>query len=127
MGGSSCVACGECSDDCPTGALTHRARDRDRAPRGPGCRCARLFEHEIPEIQQAFHGVSLAFLRSNIDAIKRREFRKGEVICNEGEYGSTAFFIEKGSVEIFIRTPTDHVENQPRPGFLGMLGRFTSS
>ena len=24
MGASSCVACGECSDDCPTGALTHR-------------------------------------------------------------------------------------------------------
>ena len=41
------------------------------------------------------------------------------MICREGEYGSTAFFIEKGSVEIFIRTPTEHVENQPRAGLLG--------
>jgi CRP-like cAMP-binding protein/Pyruvate/2-oxoacid:ferredoxin oxidoreductase delta subunit len=65
-------------------------------------------------------------LRWNIGAIKRRAFRKGEVICREGEYGSTAFFIEKGSVELFIGTPTDHVENQPRRGLWGAVGRFTT-
>ncbi len=126
MGSSSCVACGECTDDCPTGALTHRRVIETRLPAGEDVNVSGLLHHEIPEIQRAFQGVSLAFLRSNINAVKRREFRKGEVICSEGEYGSTAFFIEKGSVEIYIRTPAQHVENQPSTGFLGALGRFTS-
>jgi CRP-like cAMP-binding protein/Fe-S-cluster-containing dehydrogenase component len=126
MGGSSCVACGECSDDCPTGALTHRRVIETRLPAGNDVDVAGLLTHEVPEIRRAFEGVSHAFLRSNIHAVKRREFRKGEVICSEGDYGSTAFFIEKGSVEICIRTPAQHVENQPRTGFLGALGRFTS-
>ncbi len=34
MGRSSCVACGECSDDCPTGALTHRATVQTELPSG---------------------------------------------------------------------------------------------
>ena len=85
-----------------------------------------LLEHPIPEIREAFQGVSLAFLRSNIHAVKRREFRAGEVICREGDYGSTAFFIEKGAVDIFLRTPAEHVENQPSTGFWGALGRFTT-
>jgi CRP-like cAMP-binding protein/Fe-S-cluster-containing dehydrogenase component len=126
MGGSSCVACGECSDDCPTGALTHRRVIETKLSAGRDVDVSGLLKHEIPEIQRAFQGVSLAFLRSNIHAVKRRDFRKGEIIYSEGEYGSTAFFIEKGSVEIYIRTPAQHVENQPRTGFLGALGRFTS-
>jgi CRP-like cAMP-binding protein/Fe-S-cluster-containing dehydrogenase component len=126
MGSSSCVACGECSDDCPTGALTHRRVIDTRLSAGNDVDVAGLLTHEIPEIKRAFQGVSLAFLRSNIKAVKRREFKKGEVICSEGEYGSTAFFIEKGSVEIFIRTPAQHVENKPRTGIMGRLGRFTS-
>jgi len=126
MGGSSCVACGECSDDCPTGALTHRRVIETKLPAGKDVDVSGLLNHEIGEIKRAFQGVSLAFLRANIHAVKRRDFRKGEVICSEGEYGSTAFFIEKGSVEIYLRTPAQHVENQPRTGFLGALGRFTS-
>ena len=127
MGGSSCVACGECSDDCPTGALTHRRVIETKLPAGRNVDVPGLLKHEIPEIQRAFQGVSLAFLRSNIHAVKRRDFRKGEIIYNEGEYGSTAFFIENGSVEIYIRTPAQHVENQPRTGFLERGSeRFTS-
>jgi CRP-like cAMP-binding protein/Fe-S-cluster-containing hydrogenase component 2 len=126
MGGSSCVACGECSDDCPTGALTHRRVIETRLPAGADVDAGALREHANPEIRKAFQGVSIPFLRANIHAVKRRYFRKGEVICREGEYGSTAFFIEAGSVEILIRTPTEHVENQPRSGFFGALGRFTT-
>ena len=125
-GASTCVACGECSDDCPTGALTHRRVIDTKLPGGEDVDVDDLLNHEIPEIREAFQGVSLAFLRSNIHAVKRRDFRKGEVICREGEYGSTAFFIEKGSVEIFLRTPLEHVENQPRSGFWGAIGRFTT-
>jgi CRP-like cAMP-binding protein/Fe-S-cluster-containing dehydrogenase component len=126
MGGSSCVACGECSDDCPTGALTHRRVIETQLPAGTDVEVAGLLNHEIGEIKRAFQGVSLAFLRSNIHAVKRRSFRAGEVICSEGEYGSTAFFVEKGSVEIYVRAPAQHVENTPKAGFLGSIGRFTS-
>ncbi len=126
MGASSCVACGECSDDCPTGALTHRRVIETKLSSGGDVTIDDLLKHEIPEIREAFQGVSLAFLRSNIHAVKRRVYRKGEVICREGEYGSTAFFIEKGAVEIFLRTPSEHVENQPGTGFWGSIGRFTT-
>jgi CRP-like cAMP-binding protein/Fe-S-cluster-containing dehydrogenase component len=125
MAASSCVACGECADDCPTGALTHKRVIETKVP-GGDVTIDDLLKHEIPEIREAFQGVSLAFLRSNIHAVKRRVFRKGEVICREGENGATAFFIEKGSVEIFLRTPAEHVENQPSSGFWGAIGRFTT-
>ena len=126
MGGSGCVACGECADDCPTGALTHRRVIEVELPSGEPVTADALIEHPIPQIQQAFGGVSRPFLRSNIRAVSRRKFRKGEVICREGEFGSTAFFIEEGSVDIFIRTPDDHVENRPKRGLLGAVGRFTT-
>ena len=126
MGASTCVACGECADDCPTGALTHKRVIETKLAAGSDVTVDDLLKHEIPEIREAFQGVSLAFLRSNIHAVKRRDYRKGEVICREGEYGATAFFIEKGSVDIFLRTPVEHVENQPRSGFWGAIGRFTT-
>ena len=126
MASSSCVACGECADDCPTGALTHRRVIETKFSPGSDVAIGDLLNHEIPEIREAFQGVSHAFLRSNIHAVKRRTFRKGDVICREGENGATAFFIEKGSVDIFLRTPAEHVENQPSPGFWGAIGRFTS-
>ena len=126
MGESSCVACGECTDDCPTGALVHRRVIGTRLPSGDEVELDALLNHEIEPIREAFRGVSRPFLRSNIHAVKRRSFKKGEIICREGEYGSTAFFIERGSVEIFIRTPSDHVVNQPRTGLWGAVGRFTT-
>lgn len=126
MGASTCVACGECTDDCPTGALTHRRVIETRLPSGGDVDLGALLNHELAPIREAFQGVSRPFLRSNIHAVKRRSFKKGDVICREGEYGSTAFFIEQGSVEIFIRTPSDHVVNQPRTGLWGAVGRFTT-
>ncbi len=126
MGSSSCVACGECTDDCPTGALVHRRVIATELASGQDVKVESLVQHEIPQIRQAFEGVSRPFLRSNIQAVKRRVYRKGEIICREGEYGSTAFFIENGSVDIYIRTPADRVENEPRGGFLGAIGRFTT-
>ena len=38
MGGSSCVACGECMVSCPTGALTHRVDRRGRPVEGRDAR-----------------------------------------------------------------------------------------
>jgi CRP-like cAMP-binding protein/Fe-S-cluster-containing hydrogenase component 2 len=124
MGASTCVACGECADDCPTGALTHKRVIETKLEAGRDVTVEDLRNHSIPEIQQAFRGVSVPFLRANIHAVRRRDYRKGEVICSEGDFGATAFFIEKGSVDIFLRTPIEHVENQPKSGFWGAIGRF---
>jgi len=126
MARSSCVACGECMVSCPTGALTHRGIVAARLPEGQEIRAEELFEHPIHEIRQAFQGVAHPFLRWNVRGIVRRHYRQGELICREGEFGSTAFLIETGSVEICIETPLEHIENRPVAGFLHALGRFTS-
>jgi CRP-like cAMP-binding protein/Fe-S-cluster-containing dehydrogenase component len=126
MASSSCVACGECMVSCPTGALTHRGIVEARLPAGEKVETEELFEHSVPDIRQAFQGVARPFLRWNSQGVVRRHYRKGEVICREGEYGSTAFLIEQGSVELCIETPLEHIENRPVSGFFHGLGRFTS-
>ena len=126
MGASTCVACGECADDCPTGALTHKRVIETKLAAGRDVTVDDLLNHPIPEIRDAFRGVSLPFLRSNIHAVKRRDYRKGEEICHEGDFGATAFFIEKGKVDVFLSTPSEHIENVPKSGFWGAIGRFTT-
>src|SRR5437762_3310121 len=50
-------------------------------------------------------------------------FRKGEMVCEEGEFGSTAYFIVSGTVDIFIGNPLAHLRT--RPAF-GLFGRSVS-
>ena len=47
-------------------------------------------------------------------------YRKGEVVCEEGEFGSTAFYIVSGTVDIFIHNPLAHLRTNP---VIGMFGR----
>jgi CRP-like cAMP-binding protein/Fe-S-cluster-containing hydrogenase component 2 len=126
MARSSCVACGECMVSCPTGAITHRGIVAARIPDGDPVDAGDLFNHRIPEIRQAFQGVAHPFLRWNARSVVRRHFKKGEQIYREGDFGSTAFLIENGSVDIVIDTPTKHIKNQPKAGLLSSIGRFTS-
>ena len=37
-------------------------------------------------------------------------FKAGEVVCRQGEFGSTAFYVQSGSCDVFISTPIAHVE-----------------
>ncbi|MEP7014560.1 MAG: cyclic nucleotide-binding domain-containing protein [Verrucomicrobiota bacterium] len=46
-------------------------------------------------------------------------FRKGETVCEEGEFGSTAYYIVSGSVDIFIGNPLAHLRTRPHAGFFG--------
>jgi CRP-like cAMP-binding protein/Fe-S-cluster-containing dehydrogenase component len=126
MGNSSCVACGECMVSCPTGALTHKGIIEARMPDGEKVDAKALFDHPIPEIRQAFEGVAHPFLEWNARAVVRRRFKKGDVLCREGDFGATAFLIENGSVDILINTPTKHIQNQPKAGLFSSIGRFTS-
>src|SRR5919109_1436112 len=46
-------------------------------------------------------------------------YRKGEIVCEEGEFGSTAYYIVSGSVDIFIGNPLAHLRTRPVAGFFG--------
>jgi len=115
MGDSSCVSCGECMVSCPTGALTNKSIANTALGSGPG------FEPvTVEEMQQLpfFQGVSGTFLSLNRGAILRRRFKRGDVICREGEYGSTAFYILDGQARVSIASPMAHVKT------LGALKKF---
>ena len=128
MGSSSCVACGECMVSCPTGALTFRSPVNadpwdDDGPKPEKVKPYELFNHKNLNIRRAFSGVAPSFMGWNSGAVVRRHYKKGEVICREGSYGSTAFLIEEGSVKVSIDAPNSHVSDKATGGF---FKRFTS-
>jgi CRP-like cAMP-binding protein/Fe-S-cluster-containing hydrogenase component 2 len=59
-----------------------------------------------------FKGVSGTFLELNRGAVVRRHYKAGDVMCREGEFGSTAFYILDGAVDVFIGTPIAHVKQE---------------
>ena len=117
MGNSSCVSCGECMVSCPTGALTNRQAVEAVLPHG------KAVDPEELKRLRFFEDVSGTFLDLNKNAIVRRTFRKGEIVCREGEYGSTAFYIIEGKVNVFLSAPIAHVKTtDDSTGFLSRLG-----
>ncbi len=53
----------------------------------------------------------------------KRSFRAGDIICREGEYGSTAFYILEGTAQVFLSTPIAHVHTEGGAhGFFQQLG-----
>lgn len=50
-----------------------------------------------------------------------RRYKQGEIICHEGEHGSTAFYIVKGEVDIFISSLLRKKEEEARQGFFSRL------
>jgi len=119
MGSSSCVSCGECMVSCPTGALTNkRVLGQNLQLEGISVEAQELLELPV------FKGVSGTFLELNKGAVVKRRFKKGDVICREGDYGSTAFYILQGSVDIFIDTPRAHVDTEGSGS--GLLSKLVS-
>lgn len=119
MGESSCVSCGECMVSCPTGALTNKVVTQAAIARTPDSEPVTLEElQELP----FFEGVSGTFLSLNRNAVVRRHFKPGEVICREGEYGSTAFYMLEGQAKVSIASPMAHVKTKGKVrNFLGKL------
>jgi CRP-like cAMP-binding protein/flavoprotein/ferredoxin len=119
MGESSCVSCGECMVSCPTGALTNRLVTQTEIDVTPDSEPVPL--HELQELP-FFEGVSGTFLSLNRNAVVRRHFKSGEVICREGEYGSTAFYLVEGQARVSIGSPIAHVKTKGAVRkFLGKL------
>ena len=118
MGNSTCVSCGECMVSCPTGALTNKGVVKTVLPGEPV---------EVEELQQLayFQKVSGTFLELNKNAVVRRHYKKGEIVCREGEYGSTAFYILDGTAEVYLESQIGHVKSHG--GATGFLSRLTST
>lgn len=106
MGTSSCVSCGECMVCCPTGALTNKQVIDTNLGQGDAV--------ALQELQKLdpFHGVSGTFLNLNSNAVRKRKYKAGELICKEGEYGSTAFYILDGKAEVYLSSPMAHVNTK---------------
>src|SRR6202790_2569929 len=109
MGNSPCISCGECMVSCPTGALTNKSVVGTAISTGPG---AQGLEAEELLKLPVFKGVSGTFLELNRGAIVKRRFRRGDVICREGDFGSTAFFVVEGQAQVSISSPIAHVKTQ---------------
>ncbi len=105
MAASSCVSCGECMVSCPTGALTNK-RVVGQHLAGTSVEVKELLSLPV------FHGVSGTFLELNKGAVVKRHLKKGEIIFREGDFGSTAFFMLEGKVDIFISSPRGHVDTE---------------
>jgi len=106
MGESSCVSCGECMVSCPTGALTNKRVVGTELGHGAVLDPAELLRLPI------FQNVSGTFLGLNQKAVVKRNYRAGEIICREGEFGSTAFYILEGKAEVFLSSPMAHVRTE---------------
>ncbi len=117
MGNSTCVSCGECMVSCPTGALTNKSVVRTVLPGGDPV--------DVEELKHLpfFQKVSGTFLELNKNAVIKRHFQAGDVICREGDYGSTAFYILEGKVQVFLQSMMSQKPKPPAP--LGIMDRIT--
>jgi CRP-like cAMP-binding protein/Fe-S-cluster-containing hydrogenase component 2 len=122
MGDSTCISCGECMVSCPTGALTNRGVAGTAIAKTAD---AQVFDAEELLQIPVFKGVSGTFLELNTGAIVKRRFRAGELICKEGDFGSTAFYILEGRAQVSISTPIAHVKTDG--GAKGFFKKLTSS
>src|SRR3954471_6210359 len=46
-------------------------------------------------------------------------YRKNQIVCEEGAFGSTAYYIVSGTVDIFIHNPLAHLRTNPIAGLFG--------
>lgn len=120
MGQSSCVNCGECMVACPTGALTFSgavsADPRER--RGASPLSVEELRSDKWKLGKFFRRISPQFLKRSEGAVWVRSYRKGEIICRQGEFGSTAFYIDSGKVDVLLDVKLGHVRTRKLGGGL---------
>jgi Fe-S-cluster-containing hydrogenase component 2/CRP-like cAMP-binding protein len=122
MGQSSCVSCGECAISCPTGALSFRGtvyqnRDpwADHHPKPETVTADKLRKHPL------FERIPYTFLKWNEGAVGRLEIPEGHELCEKGQFGSTAFLIEKGAFEVDLGPGRPGLERPISDGIIGEM------
>ncbi len=120
MAESTCVGCGECMVSCPTGALTNKTVVGAELLRGDE------MSREDLQALPMFAKMSGTFLELNQGAVVRRTYQAGDIICREGEFGTTAFYILSGTVDIFVATPMGHAQSGGRRTKSRVKGFFRS-
>ena len=121
MGTSSCHSCGECMVSCPTGALTNKRVIGQKLE-------GESVDPEVLLTLPVFKNVSGTFLELNRNAIVERHYRAGDIICKEGDFGATAFYITGGKAEVFLQSPIAHVKTEGGShGFLSKLRSMLTS
>ncbi len=67
--------------------------------------------------------ISMGLLKNYaLGAAVLRRYSEGDIVCREGEFGSTAFYIVEGEVDIYIENPLAKVQSQR--GGRGIFGFF---
>lgn len=104
MGDSECVSCGECAVSCPTGALTFKGTIyQDRDPWANETVQPETIPAETLADDDLFKGVPYAFLKWNQGAVGRLATEPGTILCQQGEFGSTAFLLKDGNIDIVVK------------------------
>ncbi len=128
MGDSSCVSCGECAISCPTGALEFTPQFiQNQVQRVLADMVEEGETGEIVSVEELakiplFSGIPHKFMQFNGGAIVRRRLKAGDILCREGEYGSTAFIILRGQFEVFLNTTRGAVRTEGAKGIWGWFG-----
>ncbi len=91
----------------------------DEAPLS-GTRGEPLSGEEIVRYE-LFSKVSRSLLDKNPGSVWLRTYEPGEIICRQGEYGSTAFYIHSGNVRVSIDAAGRTHAAKPKRGFFGRL------
>lgn len=102
MADSNCVSCGECMVSCPTGALTFKtpvAREFWLEGAAPE---VNVSAGELMRTNPLFRDMSYSYLKWNEGSWSRRVLKDGEILCQQGDYGATAFILEKGKFELLV-------------------------
>jgi CRP-like cAMP-binding protein/Fe-S-cluster-containing hydrogenase component 2 len=85
-----------------------------------------LSTEELVKCLPALGEISPGLLKNYaLGAAVLRRYRRGDIVCEEGEFGSTAFFIVEGNVDIYISNPLAKVQSQRRGGIFGFLKTVT--
>ena len=70
-----------------------------------------------------FAGVPPKFLLWQQGLVVRRQLRRGEVLCRQGEPGNTAFIIKSGKLEVAVPLSGVQSSNGFFGGMLGLAAR----
>ena len=114
MGRSSCVECGECMLACPTSALVFKSpveksdwfleqvggENPLTKQRWPGLSGKSAVTPAQMDQNELLRTLPWRYREWNQYAVVRWRLKPGDILCEAGEYGATAFLLEEGTFEV---------------------------